>query len=214
METKETAFRPAEHGWPFGNSYLYSPEMAGVRLPLRLRMGFCGGMVFCALDHFYQARPIPAGPAAPAQGEALFAELFRRQRQTLRGGVWIKTYRWQVMPDEELGAATAREWEAVRRSIDAGNPAVVCLIRAAGYLGKVWDNHQVVAWGYARDPATGRAALQVYDPNHPRRSDVRVEFTPGPRLEGRQSTGEPMRGFFVIPYDRPTTAFPHTASAE
>lgn len=205
METKQTAFRPDVHGWPFGNLYRYTPGIGPVHLPVSVDLGFCGGMAFCALDRFYAGDAIPPGLERPEQGHSLFGEIFTRQRQTLNGGVTLRTWRWQLRGDEELGPLTTKEWEAVRRAIDAGHPVVICLIRERGVLGKVWSNHQVVVHGYAVQPS-GRVTLSVYDPNHRRRPGIRIEFTPGTRLEGTQSTGEPMRGFFVIPYDRPVPA--------
>lgn len=213
MDAKQTAFRPEVHGWPFGNLYRYSPGVGHVRLPFSLELGFCGGMVFCALDRFHAGEAIGAELTCPVQGESLFGELFKRQRETLIGGVTLKTYRWQLRADEDrgstpgLGTLTTREWEKVRRGIDAGHPIVICLIREKGVLGKVWMNHQVVVHGYQVQPS-GRVTLFVYDPNHRRRAGIRIEFTPGSRLEGTQSTGEPMRGFFVIPYDRPVPSLP------
>lgn len=205
METRRTAFSPDVHGWPFGNLYRYTPGIGPVRLPFSVELGFCGGMVFCALDRFHGGEAIAADLERPVQGHSLFGELFKRQRQTLIGGVTLRTWRWQLRGDEELGPLTTQEWETVRRGIDAGHPVVICLIREKGVLGKVWNNHQVVVHGYHMQPS-GRVALFVYDPNHRRRADIRIEFTPGSRLDGSQSTGERMRGFFVIPYDRPVPA--------
>lgn len=212
MDAQLTAFDPARHGWPFGNLYHYAPGVGPVRLP-SIELGFCGGMVFSAIDRFYAGEPMPAGLAAPRQGEPLFDLLFKRQRQTLIGGVTVKTYAWQLRADEDrgstpgLGTRTTREWQRVRQSIDAGQPAVICLIREQGVLGKVWNNHQVVVHGYQIQPS-GRVTLRVYDPNFRNRAGVRIEFTPGGRLDGRQFAPDGterhrMRGFFVIPYDRP-----------
>ena len=62
-------------------------------------------------------------------------------------------------------------------------------------------NHQVMAWGYAED---GRGVtLRLYDPNWPDRDDVTITIDLDPALRPtglRQSTGEPLLGWFVLPY--------------
>jgi hypothetical protein len=213
MEERKTIFDPHRHGWPFANIYPFRLGIGRIRIPRSIALGFCGGMVFSALDRFYDREAMPALDRAPIQGEALFDALFRRQRQTLNGGVMFRTWRWQMKSDAELAALTTDEWTAVQRSIDAGHPIVICLIRVAGAFGKVWENHQVVVCGYRRDPVSGRVTLRVYDPNWRNRNGVRIDFTPGNRLNGQQyapdgTERERMRGFFVIPYDRPNPALP------
>jgi hypothetical protein len=207
------------HGWPFGNVYRYAPGIGPARLPFSIKLGFCGGMVFCALDRFYAREPMPTNADRPVQGQPLFDALFRRQRQTMRGVMTAKTYAWQVTADEDdgskpgLGTLTTREWDRVRKSINAGHPVPICLIREKGILGKVWNNHQVVVRGYGIDPDSGRVTLSVYDPNHRNRNGVTIQFTPGSRIDGRQykpdrTLDAPMRGFFVIDYDRPVPPHP------
>ena len=109
--------------------------------------------------------------------------------------------------------AVVREWPRIRSEIDAGRPCVVGLVRVAG--SSPWllsRNHQVLAWGYAADDAV--VVLRVYDPNHPGRDDVsltaEIEATDDgrparDRIRLRQSTNEPLLGFFRQPYPPPTT---------
>ena len=62
-------------------------------------------------------------------------------------------------------------------------------------------NHQVMAFGYAED---GRGVtLDLYDPNWPDRDDVTITIHLDPALRPTslsQSTGEPLLGWFVLPY--------------
>ena len=212
MDERTTAFDPRVHGWPFGNIYPYRLGIGRIRIPPAVELGFCGGMVFSALDHFYDSEQIPKLDRGPVQGEPLYDALFRRQRQTLNGGVILKTYRWQIKSDEELARLTVQEWATVKQSIDAGHPSVICLIRVEGVFGKAWENHQVVVCGYRQDPASGRVMLSIYDPNWRNREGVTIQFTPG-RADGKQyapsgAENHPMRGFFVIPYDRANPVLP------
>jgi hypothetical protein len=66
---------------------------------------------------------------------------------------------------------------------------------------KLTRNHQVMAWGYAED---GRGVtLRLYDPNWPDRDDVTLTLDLDAALRPtdlRQSTGEPLLGWFVLPW--------------
>jgi hypothetical protein len=63
-------------------------------------------------------------------------------------------------------------------------------------------NHQVVATAYDWNASTKQLKIDLYDPNHPRRSPkLTFEFArPRRGISPRQSTGESLRGFFVIDY--------------
>jgi len=199
-----TRFRPSAHGWHFVNRFASTPFGA---------LGFCGGMCFGALDRFYAGEPIPPDREVPEPMSPLFRELAGRQLSTLRGGMWLDTYRWQLLPDHDrdgrpgIGTRTAAEWPKIRAEIDAGRPVVLCLIRVSGMFGNVFHNHQVVAHGYEYDSATQTATIHVYDPNHPNYSDDGVRLTlplarPATDWSPSQNTRERLRGLFVVPYDR------------
>ena len=222
-------FRPSIHGLPFPNAFPPGPT---VRLgPFDARLvgfgdasaGLCGGMALTARDLYEAGRRAPAHDGVPpANGSPRFRSLVRRQVQSLD---WLRVpLRYLDLqacrPDPPAGLARRlrrepprvqallREWPRIRAEIDAGHPAVVGLIRAAG--GSPWrltQNHQVLAWAWeARD---GRITIRVYDPNHPGRDDVELrieidEASPGVpwrnRIRLTQSTGEPLLGFFRQPY--------------
>ncbi|HLO35262.1 MAG TPA: hypothetical protein VK194_04235, partial [Candidatus Deferrimicrobium sp.] len=95
-----------------------------------------------------------------------------------------------------------REWPKARAGIDDGRLVPIGLIRvSATDPRKLTENHQVIAWGYAED---GRGVtLRLYDPNWPDRDDVTVTIDLDNALRPtglRQSTGEPLLGWFVLPY--------------
>lgn len=209
-----TPFKPSVHGWPFVNSFQFAFKLPGLSIPVGSTFGFCGGMVFSALDRFYTRTPIPRGLARPGQGESLYEELLRRQWESFRGGVPAKAYGWQTRRDEDrgrsrgIGYLTSREWPALKAGIDSGRPTPLCLVRVSGYVGNVTKNHQVLAYGYDFDEASGGLTVSIYDPNHPEHADdVRLTLRlgqPGNRIDLRQNTSDDsVRGFFVIPYDRP-----------
>jgi len=66
------------------------------------------------------------------------------------------------------------------------------------------QNHQVIAVEYKYEPINQRLTLGLYDPNHP---GFIPTITVGLKQLGReikfqQSTGERLRGFFTIPYQK------------
>jgi len=99
-----------------------------------------------------------------------------------------------------IGQVTKREWPKLRRMLDAGEPALVGLVRISSKNPvRAGANHQVLCIGYQFDPGPRRLRLDAYDPNHPGRVvQLFVDLgQPGHRFTISQSTGEELRGFFV-----------------
>lgn len=193
--------------------------------------GLCGGMALTTRDLFEAGLTAPADAAPPANGSPRFKALVRRQVESLDWfRVPLRYLDLQALrPDPPTGLAALlgreparvdallREWPRIRAEIDAGHPAVVGLIRASG--GSPWmltRNHQVLAYGYevvgAGETTGETVTIHVYDPNHPARDDVTLEAAVEPvapgvpwrdRIALRQSTGEPLLGFFRQPYPPP-----------
>ena len=93
--------------------------------------------------------------------------------------------------------------------LDKGDPAVLGLIRTKQGLGDPTHNHQVLATAYSLDDATKEMRITLYDPNHPGETPTLHLNLAGQRasFQVTQSTGEPLRGFFVVPYKRQLSAF-------
>ena len=222
-------FLPSVHGLAFANAFPPGPTLTIAGLDPR-RLGFgdaaaglCGGMALTARDLFEAGIGAPPDTTPPENGSPRFRALVRRQVELLD---WFRVpLRYldlqALRPDPPSGLARVlhrepprvdavlRELPRIRPEIDSGHPSVVGLIRTAGL--SPWSltrNHQVLAWGYeARDDG---GTIRVYDPNHPGRDDVTLEIaigagsSPGTpwrdRITLRQSTGEPLLGFFRQPY--------------
>ena len=171
--------------------------------------GLCGGMTWHALDHFYARNPITAATEVPDRDSPLFRVLVGRQFDSFHGASLLtRCIRWQSRTDTHtwwdprptIRALTMREWARVKQSVDQGFPASLTLIRTTT---APWDNHQVLAFGYGDDPDTGRGEILLYDPNHPdQEPKIRITTTGHDAGKANQSSGEPLRGFFVWPYDR------------
>jgi len=208
--SRMTGFSSTEHGFRFVNSFQLPAALQHI-LPSRsashlglsdLLYGLCGGMCFAALDYFHAGKPVPDVWRADEISDALFSHLVTRQVDSLRRGVVLKVLAWMARSDISLARSVAG-WEAakVRAQVDAGQPPVLALIRVKG-LSDPMCNHQVLATGYDYDPDTKEMAIQLYDPNHPARTPyLTMNLTrPSEGIRLTQSTGEPLRGFFVIAY--------------
>jgi hypothetical protein len=204
-------FLPSTGGFRFPNVFPPQPllrvPLAGLgHLPIgNASRGLCGGMVFAARDYFERGSPPPDDRKPPDHGSPLFGYLVRRLFQSfdLPWGP-LRYYRWMAAADGPvLRHTVALQWPRVRRELDAGRLAALGLIRPRSRNPlRLGENHQVLAWGYGLDEASGALLIAVYDPNHAGRDDVTLALNlrePGGVLS---ATGEPFRGFFHTPYRR------------
>lgn len=176
--------------------------------------GLCGGMSWASLDRYYAGEEGSRAASPPEPGDALFSELVVRQIDSMRQRRLMgRCLKWQILPDrtpwwwfwaDGVHQMTAeREWPVLRSSLDAGRPESITLIRVAG-IADPSKHHQVVATGYDRGES-GEYLVELYDPNHPVRDTALrlVLDAAGDLVTCSQTTGEPLRGFFVWPYQRP-----------
>jgi hypothetical protein len=203
-------FLPSRHGFRFANSWPRSVarrwHVGMVELGIGdVSRGLCGGMVFAARDRFDRGEPGAPETEAPRQDTALFTEIVDRQFDSF-GTLYVVPIRFWL--SSALGNAAsrgretaARAWPASRAEIDAGRPAMIGLVREAGWNPlAVGMGHQVAGYRYETTPDT--VSIGVYDPNHPGRDDVEIRFEQGPGGEIRhaQSTGEPLLGLLSLPW--------------
>jgi hypothetical protein len=162
-----------------------------------LTMGLCGGMVAAALHRYRHgcAPPDPKLTATPHSGP-LFDELLTRQIITLQEISRIWDY--QRAPDlphahtvESLRQREKGQWLLLKSFIDRGKPAILCLIRAEGYLADIWSNHQVLAYGYEYEPTPRNLKVEVYDPNDPAGPNFLHLCLSGGRLGAYQTPSQP-----------------------
>jgi hypothetical protein len=204
-------FNPRSHGFHFVNSFTVSPSLVGLPqlVYLHWHMGFCGGMCAGVLNRFNTNTPVPDDTQSPQEGTPIYNELLNRQVRSLSLPIILTIYDWQRAPDTaqwyslgtSIGCRTKKEWPELQRRLAAGRPTTLILIRVGGYFANPTYNHQVVAYNYAYDPDSGKAAIDIYDPNHP---DETPQLTmnlklPNDRIDARQSSGEKLRGFLINP---------------
>jgi hypothetical protein len=195
IEGTVPGFRPSIAGFHFPNRWPSAPALElGLRVPgpapigLTLTVGdtasgLCGGMSLAALDLWLAGETPPPDTAPPAPGSPLFRHIVRRQVDSLGLGlVVVRFYRAQTSSPRSRARLAIRDaWPAVRRSIDAGRPALLGLVHVASADPRsLVSNHQVVAYGYELDAAAGGLALSIYDPNHPDDDAIRLRLTLSP----------------------------------
>jgi hypothetical protein len=202
-------FLPSRHGFRFANRWPPAPariwNLGLVQLGIGdIGRGLCGGMAFAARDRFERAAAAPTDVAPPAPGTLLFTEIVDRQFASF-GRLWTVPVRFWLAA---IGGERARwrhtvrsAWPAIRAEIDAGEPAMIGLVRSATANPLALDlGHQVV--GYRYDSSQDGITIGVYDPNHPGDDTVEVGFERA--IEGglslRQSTGEPLLGLLHLPW--------------
>jgi hypothetical protein len=212
-EVTVPGFAPSTHGFHFANAWPggptvrfgpFDPRVLGVG---DASTGLCGGMVYTVADLFAAGIPVPADREPPPNGSPRFKSIVRRQVESLEWlsvpiRFWLRMALGGSFGGDRARSTLEREWPKARAALDAGTLVPVGLIRvAATNPFDLTKNHQVIAWGYAED---GRGVtLRLYDPNWPDRDDVSITIHLDNALRPirlSQSTGEPLLGWFVLPY--------------
>ncbi|MBE0698248.1 MAG: peptidoglycan DD-metalloendopeptidase family protein, partial [Anaerolineaceae bacterium] len=162
-------------------------------------------------DYFYANQKMPQY-AKPDEIEfPLLSYLCERQVDSLTIPVLIKIIDWMSHGNDELAQRMLRyEIPALRRSLEKGEPAVLCLIRAQPG-GNLTHNHQVVATGFELDSEPGSIIFTLYVPNHPQTSPTITASLSRTGFSISQSSGEALRGFFRMPYKARKTGLPAPA---
>lgn len=192
-----TGFVPSQHGFRFANAF---PSVPDITIPLPFGKvefgdaseGLCGGMVFCALDHYLAKRPIPAMNNPPISG-GLFDRLVSRLLNSFNLPMGILNYIVLMnpnYPDSDGGRLNGNifaphgrawqtiraEWPIIKAMLDSGQPCPLGLIRVkSAEFSKLGKNHQVLATGY--DVVDNVLTLFIYDPNYPNRNDLTLSIS-------------------------------------
>ncbi|WP_258725915.1 hypothetical protein [Cellulomonas sp. NS3] len=211
-------FRPERDGFAFPDAFAgvvaTLPGVGDVAV-----CGLCGGMAFAALDHWYAGVPVPAAePSAPVpddvppDGHPLTEYLRARTDDSFGVPSAARFAEWSAHPDHAtwLYAGVERwctedELPRLVEELRAGRPVPLGLVRARSLAG-AGENHQVVAYGFEHDRATGRTTVLVHDSAAP---GVEVRLTSERDEVGwTSSCGGRWRGFFVQDYTPRTPPTP------
>ncbi|HJS29919.1 MAG TPA: hypothetical protein VJ768_09865 [Anaerolineales bacterium] len=204
-----TAFDPKLHGFRFVNRFQVPfsvmfplPFVSPINLD-KVIYGLCGGMCFGALDYYRAGKAVPAVNRVDDIENRFLLYLWDRQLDSLRLPAVLRVMEWMLIDDSTVASRVSqREVPKVKRRIDKGSPAVLALIRTKG-VSSPTQNHQVMVVGYDYDAESKDLVFQLYDPNHPGKAPtLSMNLTkPSHGLQLSQSTGENLRGFFVLDYN-------------
>jgi hypothetical protein len=219
-------FSPSQNGFPFPNSYPPGNPVILAETPFGdLRAGdasrgLCGGMIFTTIDlYLHGTTSIP---------RTLTPELFRYFCRRLMAS-WnlpfggLKYYAWQLRNGSSRRVGGVRwskglsyltiveEWPRIRKSLEAGIPAALGLVKVRGWNPfKLGLNHQVLAYGFDYDDASGDLTIWIYDPNYPGDDTCAIRMNVlHPDLDRpviHSCEGPSVRGFFWTDYAKPCTA--------
>jgi hypothetical protein len=176
----EVAFRPSRDGFRFGNAWPRGAPvtLAGIGMG-RVYGGLCGGMAYEARRAWLAGEPLPADTVAPADGP-LADRLFKAQLASLGLPAGPLRYLWLQLPPNDRARrelTLGHGLPGLRRSLAAGAPALLGLIRVVTWdPRRVVENHVVLGYALAERP-DGAAEISVYDPNHPGDDSVRLRVT-------------------------------------
>lgn len=193
-----TKFAPLSNGFLFPNRF----EIKGVSkfvkvLKSNLIYGMCGGMVFSALDYYFDHRNVPEYNEVNELPVCYTKYLWRRQTESTSFSILLKIIHFGSLSKRKSVLKTIEnELPNIIARLNGGLPAPLVIIRSSLFQNPT-HNHQVLVTGYEDNPS--QLELLLYDPNHPG-IDPRLVISHGLEVSITQSTGEPVRGFFLNHY--------------
>ncbi len=172
--SRMTTFKPEIHGLKFVNT-LQTEVINDVRMS-----GFCGGMVYTALDYFKAKKPVPIQTYAPANGTPLYTFMWNRQQKSVIDNLdkwtelFVNPFGWRTNEFFNWGLQGygGGRLQELKAEIDKGNPVPLGLFKPGD--GGAGPHHQVLAIGYKGGRYKGDLGahkedleIYVYDPNFP-----------------------------------------------
>lgn len=84
-----TDFRVEQHGFKFANNFENNRFVGPVHLQFG---GRCGGMVYSALDYYFNRKPIPQQTNLPIEGSTLSTYISARQERSTLNSLdkWVE----------------------------------------------------------------------------------------------------------------------------
>lgn len=194
----KTKFNPPSHGYSFPNRF----EFKGLSKILKLIKsnfiyGMCGGMVFTALDYYFDQNKLPGYMAIDELPLSYTKYLRKRQTQSVSISVLMKIIKFATLSVSKSRKKSIQdELPKIIERLNDGLPTPIVIIRSSFFQNPT-HNHQVLVTGYEDNGST--LDLELYDPNHPK-IVPRLTICQNSEYSITQSTGEPVRGFFINVY--------------
>lgn len=193
----KTNFNPLTHGYKFANRF----EFKGFKkysnlIKNKLIYGMCGGMVFTALDSYFDQRNLPKY-ANPSEIPLNYTKyLWKRQKESVSLSIFLKIMAFAILPEKVvIQKSIQKELPKIIDRLSDTLPVPLIIVRS-NFFQNPTHNHQVLVTQL--EEFDGEINLVLYDPNHP-------ALLPSIHINKKnmqiiQSTGEHVRGFFVNKY--------------
>jgi hypothetical protein len=194
----KTNFNPLSHGYSFPNRFEFKGLSRIVKMiKSNFIYGMCGGMVFSALDYYFDQNNLPNHETVEELPLSYTKYLWKRQTQSVSISVLLKIIQFATLSvTKSMQKSIEVELPKIVERLQDGLPAPIVIIRSSLFQNPT-HNHQVLVTGYEDIGST--LDLEVYDPNHPKVNPF-LSIQQYPEFVITQSTGEPVRGLFLNKY--------------
>jgi len=199
----KTNFIPASHGYKFPNRFEHNLPNILIKTIIRNSVyGLCGGMVFSALDYFFDKSLLNSETSPTNLTPEFVNYLWQRQFDSMPLTNYFSLVRKTFQNDRKLMMDTINhQIPLIIESLNAGVPSIIIIIRSKNIKNPT-DNHQILLTDYKiNGPIT---EFTSYDPNHPSKDTFLRICRIFEEESITQSTGERVRGFFVNKYRQKT----------
>lgn len=194
----KTKFDPLTHGYFFPNRFeLRGFEKIKKFLDRHIIYGMCGGMVFSALDFYFDQINIPDYGKVKELPLNYTKYLWKRQSDSVSISTFFKIL-WftSLSKSSSINRTLEVELPLILDRLEDNLPAPIVIIRSSLFQNPT-HNHQVLV--NECEINNDALELSLYDPNHPKDIPILTISTgTNPKIE--QSSGEPIRGFFLNKY--------------
>jgi hypothetical protein len=193
-----TKFTPLYRGYLFPNRFEYKGLSRVMKfLKSNFIYGMCGGMVFSALDYYFDEKNIPKYDVVKNLPLNYTKYLWKRQTESTSFYILLKILYFGTLSKKKVVQKTIQnKLPDIINRLNLGLPAPIVIVRSSFFQNPT-HNHQVLVTGYEDNPS--KLELILYDPNHPR-LEPRLVISNDHGFSITQSTGEPVRGFFLNHY--------------
>lgn len=222
-------FLPSKHAFKFKNSFKFSnlvPDL-GINLDSKVgdsAYGLCGGIVHCAHELFLHKEPIPNITNEPGLSDPIYYYITEGLLDTF--GTRLSNMRKMIdyhgMKDgkERLPKISLVQLAFLKLMIKQNRLAQMMIVYHTQGEDKVWNNHQVLAYGIEEKDEKGK--IYIYDPNVIDASlidkefisyeikDKKVLMEQPTRLKMKNITDDTVHGFFLV---NPPLRDPHQSIA-
>ncbi|GEM_PF-3163429 len=194
----KTNFSPLTYGYKFPNRFEYSGFKKIFKIiKNNLIYGMCGGMVFTALDFYFDQKSIPKYTNPNDIPLSYTKYLWKRQRESVSFLTFIKLITYALFPlSISINKSIQQELPQILEKLSDALPAPIIIVRSSFFQNPT-NNHQVLVT--QSESKRDIVKLYLYDPNYPNTEQF-IDINTGSERSIIQSSGEPIRGFFLNHY--------------